>query len=138
MKRYVAIDSNIVVDLLLKRTGFDGNAERIFEHIEAGTFVGCISSSAITDIYFIVESKTSPSYAWEMMEYLYRTLRIVSVVRKTIRVALDSGMADFEDAVQAAAAKGVRIDTIVTRDKTGFINSGLRVYSPEEFLETLR
>jgi len=26
----------------------------------------------------------------------------------------------------------------VTRDKEGFINSGLQVYSPEEFLEVLK
>jgi predicted nucleic acid-binding protein len=45
-------------------------------------------------------------------------------------------MSDFEDAVQAAAAKDFGIDTIITRDKAGFHNSGLQVYSPEEFLAT--
>jgi len=27
---------------------------------------------------------------------------------------------------------------VITRDKTGFHDSGLNVYSPEEFLETLK
>jgi hypothetical protein len=41
-------------------------------------------------------------------------------------------------AVQVAAAQNFGIDIIVTRDAMGFIDSGLRVYSPEEFLETLK
>ena len=48
-----------------------------------------------------------------------------------------ANMPDFEDAVQAAAAKHCGIDTVVTRDKADFSNSGLQVFSPEEFLATV-
>ena len=135
MRQYILLDTNVVLDYALKRSGFVENAEEIFKHIEAGTIVGCISSSAITDLYYLVESVTTRDRAWKMMEYLYRTLRILPVIRKTIRSALDSGMHDFEDAVQAAAAKDFGIDIVVTRDKTGFSNSGLHVCLPVEFLE---
>ena len=138
MNRHILLDSNVVVDFTLKRTGFVENAERIFKQIEAGTFVGCISSSAITDVYYIVESRSNPGYALEMMEYIYQTLRILPVVRKTIRRALDSGMKDFEDAVQATAANYCGVNTVVTRDKKGFTDSDLKIYSPEEFLEALK
>ena len=132
------LDTNVVVDFMLKRPGFAENAEKIFDKIDSGVFVGCISSSAVTDVYFIVENKTNPEYAREKMELLYRSLQIMPVIRETIREALDSGMPDFEDAVQAAAAQDFGIDIVVTRDKTGFIDSTLRGYSPEEFLETLK
>jgi predicted nucleic acid-binding protein len=138
MKRRILLDSNVVVDFILKRTGFVENAEKIFKQIEEGTLIGCISSSAVTDVYYIVERKTNFDHAWKMMWYIYRTLLILPVIRKTIGGALDSGMKDFEDAVQAAATKDFGIDTIVTRDKPGFLNSGMRVYSPEEFLEALK
>ena len=134
----VLLDSNVIVDYALKRPGFVENAKKIFKQTEDGTIVGCMSSSAVTDVYYIVESKTTHDYAWALMEYLYQTLRIVPVIRETIREALDSGMYDFEDAVQAAAARDFGIDMVVTRDKTGFHDSGLRVCSPEEFLETLK
>ncbi len=137
MIRRVLLDSNVVVDLVLMRVGFVENAERIFEMIEAGTLIGCISSSAVTDVHYIVEKKMTPKYAWEAMEFVYRTMQILPVTRKTIRTALDSGMEDFEDAVQAATAANCRIDIVVTRDEKGFRDSGLRVYSPEEFLKTL-
>ena len=138
MIQQAVLDTNVVVDFLLKRPGFAENAGKIFDKINIGIFVGCISSSAVTDIYFIVESKTNPEYAREMMELLYRSLRILPVIRETIREALDSDMQDFEDAVQAAAAQDCGIDIVITRDKSGFHDSGLNVYSPEEFLETLK
>jgi len=47
-------------------------------------------------------------------------------------------MTDFEDAVQAVTVKKIGVNVVVTRDKTGFLGSGLHVYSPEEFLETLK
>ena len=72
------------------------------------------------------------------MEYVYQTLRILPVIRETIRVALDSGMDDFEDAVQAAAAQDFGVEIVVTRDKKGFHNSGLRVYSPDEYLQAFK
>jgi len=138
MSQHVLLDSNVIVDYALIRPGFTENAEKIFEHVEAGTIEGCISSSAVTDVYYIVESKTTRDYAWQMMEYIDQTLRIIPVIRETIREALDSGMYDFEDAVQAAAAQDFGIDIVVTRDKTGFSDSGLKVYLPEEFLATLK
>ena len=57
---------------------------------------------------------------------------------RVLDAARFANMKDFEDAVQTAAAKHFGIDTIVTRDKEGFINSGLQVYTPEEFLEVLK
>ena len=60
---------------------------------------------------------------------------VAPVNRRVLDVARSSGMYDFEDAVQAAAAQDFGIDIVVTRDKAGFADSGLQVYSPEEFLE---
>ena len=42
---------------------------------------------------------------------------------------------DFEDVVQACCAGECGVDAIVTRDKKGFIDSGILVYTPTELLE---
>jgi len=138
MKHRILIDTNVTLDYALKRPGFFEHAAKIFQAVEEKRLIGCISSSAMTDIYYIVESSKDSDFAWETMEYLYRTAKILPVVRKTVRAALDSGMKDFEDAVQTAAAKNFGIDIVVTRDPTGFSNSGLQIYSPEEFLEEVK
>ena len=64
-------------------------------------------------------------------------LTVIPVNLETIEAAFALPMDDFEDAVQAAAAKDCGIDIVVTRDKPGFLDSGLQVYSPEEFLKQL-
>ena len=90
-----------------------------------------------TFTFFLKKHYKSSEIALSHLVTLLDTLEVLTVDRATIEAAIDSGMTDFEDAVQAAAAQDFGIDIIVTRDKTGFGDSGLRVYSPEEFLETL-
>ena len=50
------------------------------------------------------------------------------------RRALALGFADFEDAMQTAAAEACAAEVLVTRDPKGFTQSLLAVLSPEEFL----
>jgi len=138
MKR-VLIDTNIAIDFFLKSPEFFETADQIFQAIRSRKIVGCISASVVTDLYYILERKTKDeAYAREVVESVYATFRILTVDRRMIREALDAPMSDFEDAVQAVTARKIGVTTVVTRDKKGFTDSGLKVYSPEEFLEVLK
>jgi len=135
----ILIDTNVVLDFAEEREGFFEAAQKVFEIIMQRKVIGCVSASAVTDIYyFLLKRYKDPDFAISLLTKLIRILKILAVDRKTIETAIDSGMKDFEDAVQAAAARDFGIDTVVTRDKTGFHDSGLRVCSPEEFLETVK
>jgi len=135
----ILIDTNVVLDFVEEREGFFEAAQKVFEIIMQRKVIGCVSASAVTDIYyFLLKRYKDPDFAISLLTKLIRILKILAVDRKTIETAIDSGMKDFEDAVQAAAARDFGIDTVVTRDKTGFHDSGLRVCSPEEFLETVK
>ncbi len=46
-------------------------------------------------------------------------------------------MNDFEDAVQTKAAIFNNIDTIITRDKKDYENSGLNFFSPNEYINEI-
>ena len=133
----VLIDTNVALDYFLKREGFAENAKRVFHVIISGDINGCLSSSVVTDIYFSVNKLKKTQHARKVVEEIYYYLTILTVGEETIGKALSLPMDDFEDAVQAAAAQDFSIDIIVTRDKMGFYNSGLQVYSPEEFLDRL-
>ena len=134
----VLIDTNVALDYFLRREGFAENAKQVFHEIISGDINGCLSSSVVTDVYYCVSRQKNASIARKVVEEVYRYLTILTVGEATIGEALVFPMDDFEDAVQAVAAKDYGIDIVVTRDKEGFRNSGLRVYSPEEFLETLK
>ena len=134
----VLIDTNVALDYFLKREGFAENAKRVFHEVISGDINGCLSSSVVTDIYYCITRQRDAKLARKIVEEVYRYLTILTVGEETIGEALAMPMEDFEDAVQAAAAQDFGIDIVVTRDKAGFGDSGLQVYSPEEFLETLK
>ena len=133
----VLIDTNVALDYFLRREGFAEHAKRVFHEIISGDINGCLSSSVVTDIYYCVTRQRNADIARKVVEEVYRYLTILTVGEDTIGKALALPMDDFEDAVQAAAAQDCEIDIVITRDKTGFHDSGLQIYSPEEFLETL-
>ena len=136
MKR-VLIDTNVVLDFYLQLPEFFEAADKIFQAIRNRKIIACLSASVVTDLYYMLERRVNEKYAREVVEIIYATFRILTVDRRTIREALDAPMADFEDAVQAVAIQKIGVNVIVTRDKIGFLDSGLNVYSPEEFLKTL-
>ena len=133
----VLIDTNVALDYFFRREGFSEHAKREFHEIISGNINGCLSSLVVTDIYYCVTRQRNADIARKVVEEVYRYLTILTVGEDTIGKALVLPMTDFEDAVQATAAQDCEIDIVITRDKTDFHDSGLNVYSPEEFLKTL-
>ena len=135
----VLLDTNVIIDFAEEREGFYVAAKDVFRITEQRGISRCVSASAVTDIYYLLQKHhKKPGAALSLLKKLLRHLNVIGVDRQTIEIAIESGMDDFEDAVQTAAAKDFGIDIVVTRDKEGFCNSGLQVYSPGEFLETLK
>ena len=135
----VLLDTNVIIDFAEEREGFYAAAENVFRITEQRGMSRCVSASAVTDIYYVLKKRyKEPGAALSLLKKLLRHLNVIGVDRQTIEAAIASEMLDFEDAVQAAAAKDVGIDIVITRDIMGFSDSGLKVYSPEEFLEEVK
>ncbi|MCL2622407.1 MAG: PIN domain-containing protein [Planctomycetaceae bacterium] len=134
----ILIDTNVILDAILPRGEFSRLAWLLVRKHEEKSFQGFVSASAITDVYFLVEKVKKRDLALLAIKKVVRMLTVIPVNFEIIEAAIDSGMKGFEDAVQAAAARDFGVNTVVTRDKTGFRDSDLRVCSPEEFLETVK
>ena len=48
------IDTNVILDVLLRRDPFYGDSCAVFDLVEQRRFVVCISSSAATDIFYFL------------------------------------------------------------------------------------
>lgn len=64
-------------------------------------------------------------------------LQVASVTDEVIRRALQSSIADFEDAVTSETANAEGLEINVTRNKSDFAASSVPAMLPEEFLATL-
>jgi predicted nucleic acid-binding protein len=50
----VLVDTNILLDFLLQREPFFQDAELLFDAIDRGLVIGCVTATTLTDIFYIV------------------------------------------------------------------------------------
>jgi len=137
MKR-ILFDTNIILDIALKREPHYKHSSKIFELIDKKRILGFVTATTITDIYYIARKVKGNEIAIEFISNLVEIVDIVGVDKNIILKALKADMNDFEDAVQVSAAEYNEIEIIVTRNKSDFINSGIEILSPIEIIEKLK
>jgi predicted nucleic acid-binding protein len=135
MKRLL-LDTNIILDIALKREPHFELSSKIFELIDKKRIIGYITASTVTDIYYISRKEKGNEIAIEFISNLIEIIDVIGVDKSTIIKALKSKLKDFEDAVQVSAAEYYEIEIIVTRNKSDFLNSGLEILTPKELIDS--
>lgn len=135
----VFLDSNIILDVLLKNGDFYDESRRVLTvtdtHPEIDLF---ISASSVTDIYYIVHKQIKDSE--KVRGYLETLLSIVSIAgidEACVKNALKSSWKDFEDAVQYESALQIRADYFVTRNIKDYEMTFVQVIMPADFLSVI-
>lgn len=135
----VLVDTNIVLDFLLQREPFFQDAEMLFQTIDVGKIVGYVTATTLTDIFYISRRHTrSVEQARQAVSEILTAMMICPVDRVVLELAFNSGIADFEDAVQIFSAVNQGSEAIVTRDTQGFLSSPIPVLSIQELLQQVR
>jgi len=134
MKRLL-LDTNIILDIALKREPHFELSSKIFELIDKKRIIGYITASTVTDIYYISRKEKGNEIAIEFISNLIEIVDVIGVDKSIIIKALKSNIKDFEDAVQVSAAENYEIEIIVTRNKSDFLNSGLEILTPKELID---
>jgi len=131
----VLIDTNIILDILLRREPYYKDAVKINVLAENGHIRSYISASAIMDVFYIARKELKDANkAIDLLKNILKTIRIASVTESNIYEALDLMWDDFEDSVQYVTGKSISADYIITRDPHGFSDSQIKIVSPETFL----
>lgn len=133
MKRLL-LDTNIILDIALKREPHFELSSKIFELIDKKRIIGYITASTVTDIYYISKKEKGNEIAIEFISNLIEIVDVIGVDKSIIIKALKSNLKDFEDAVQVSAAENYEIEIIVTRNKSDFLNSGVVILTPQELI----
>jgi predicted nucleic acid-binding protein len=135
----VLVDTNILLDFLLQREPFFQDAELLFQSIEAGQVIGYVTATTLTDIFYISRKHTrSDEQARQAVSETLTAMVICPIDRAVLESAFNSGLVDFEDAVQIFGAVAQGLDAILTRDNKGFLSSPIPVLSVQDLLQQLR
>jgi len=130
------IDTNIILDILLRREPHYKNAAKINILSEKGYTRSYISASAVTDIFYVAKKELkNKDIALELLKNLLKTTRIAAVTEDNIHEALNLNWGDFEDSVQYVAGQNISAEYIITRNPADFAGSRIEVISPDEFLD---
>ncbi len=130
----VFLDTNVILDFILKREGFAKNAAIIFDLGERNKIHLTLSSLSINNIDYIVSKIQNKKKARTIVIRLLSITEVLSVKQSTIQSAALSEFKDFEDATQNFCAEEGNVNCIITRNLKDFKKSSLSVQSPTEFL----
>ena len=133
----VLIDTNVVLDVLLKRHPFYENSFVISQLANLKRITGYVSASAVTDIFYISAKKLGKKAAKEAIKQLLQIYYPATVTDEDIYHALDLTWDDFEDSVQFTVGEGLSADYIVTRNTQDFSSGHIPVVTPEAFLQII-
>ncbi len=126
----VLVDTNVALDQLLPRDPWHTLAQPFWQARDAGQLVASLSTTTVTDIYYIARRQVGNDTARRVIERCLREFGLIVVNRAILEHALAMLGDDFEDNVQIACAQAAGLDLIVTRDVAGFRHSPIPVIEP--------
>ena len=131
----VFIDTNVVLDVMLRRDVFYPASRAVFDIVEANDTSAFVSAVSMTTIFYILRKfKQNIADVYSLMDDLSALFTIAPVTESTITDAMALRWKDFEDAVQFMSAQGVGAECIVTRNKADFESFGIPCLSPSEYI----
>ena len=128
------LDTNIVLDYLLKRDSFYEEAKKVMEKCSEDGINGCIALHTITTMWYILR-KVPDDQRRTALKSICELLEVVGTTHDEVVKALDmTSFKDFEDCIQTKCAKTAKADYVITRNKSDFTESEIPVLTPQEWL----
>lgn len=134
----VIFDTNVVLDVLLDREPFAGDAAHLFASAEREELDAFLCATTITTIHYLASKALGSDQARVLVKKLLSLFEIAPVNRAVLESAEELDFTDFEDAVLHEAARHVGVQAIVTRDSKGFAQAALPIYTPGLLLKAVK
>lgn len=132
----ILLDTNVLIDYLMKREPYKCSAESILNACISDELKGCIAAHSISNLFFILRKTFSVDERRDILGVLCRILTVAGIDEDMIVRALqNTGFTDFEDCLQMECAREFEAEFIITRNLTDFQHSPIPAISPDEFIK---
>jgi len=133
----ILIDTNVILDTLLKRSPFAEDAYSILKMADEKKLNAHIAAFAITDIYYFINKNLTHEDRLKAIKALFNIMNVVSVTKQDIEKAMAlTEFTDLEDALQMQCLKKLKGDYIITRDEE-FQKITDKAVSPKDFIQNI-
>ena len=133
----VFLDTDIILDLLLKREPFHYSAYKIFTSIENRHITGYTSPLVIANLHYILTKLLKKEKSIEIIKDLLQILKLTTIDEEIIlKIFLHKKIKDFEDLIQYYSAKEFFIEFLITRNIKDYPEStnDIKIISSEKFV----
>ena len=120
----------MLVDAALTREPHAGFSTALLAELRQGRERACMAWHTVSNVYYIVARERGSVFARQFIADLLEFVEVMRTGTADVRYALDLPMADFEDALQAAAARACGARAIVTRNVRDFARSPVPAITP--------
>lgn len=128
------IDTNILLDVLMKREPHFQNSALIWKLCETDSAEGYISSLTAANLVYVMRKELNPEKTGEVIQKLKLIFSLADLCAADITRAAELKWDDFKDAVQSATAERLHADCIITRNVRDFRESKTIAFTPAEYL----
>jgi len=133
------LDTNIIIDLIGRRTPFYQSAARLFSLGERQKVQLYMSALSIANISYILRKEFGRDDLRQILNNIALIVDILDLSGKIINLALaDQRFNDFEDTIQFFTARENRIDVIISRNQKDFKASDIPVMNCEQFISSIK
>ena len=133
----ILLDTDVLIDVALDRRPYSDSASELLDRIEHGAEAAYIAWHSVSNLYYMVAPALGGVSARDFIVELTRFVAVATTDTEGIRYAAELPMADFEDAMQVAAARACGARHIVTRNVKDYERSPIRAVEPQEALSGL-
>ena len=129
----VLFDLNVVLDVLARRQPHYADAARLWAYVESGQMEGILAAHSVTTLFYLLRRHLGLPQAKVALHDVMQVFRVAAVDQAVIQAALILDWNDFEDAVQATAAKTAGAAYLVTRNEVDFAGGPIPAVHPANF-----
>ena len=133
----ILIDTDVLIDVALDRRPHSEPASELLDRIELGAINAFMAWHTVSNFYYLVAPSRGNMDTRDFIVELTRFVKMAATDTEDLRYAASLPMADFEDAMQVAAARACGSQYIITRNARDFTYSPIPAISPQDALNAL-
>lgn len=134
----ILVDTNIILDVLMKREPYAEAAQEIMTKCANREIIGYLAAHSIPNLFYILRKNYTPKERRKLIKNLCNVFRVSDLnAEKILSAAENEEFLDFEDCLQEECAVEAMVDYIVTRNTSDYKKSRVKVVEPGEFVALL-
>lgn len=133
----ILLDTDVLVDVALDRGAHADSAARLLERVENGDVRAAVAWHSMSNLYYLVAPAHGGVRTRDFIVQLVSFVDVAKTSTEAMRYAAGLPLADFEDAMQVAAARACGARWIVTRNLRDYTRSPIPAISPHQALTEL-